>query len=217
MKTRIIRTCKPIYYNLEKWNIKQSPLLLITGLSGSGKTTFASKFAKHHNAQCISFDVLKFYSQASKQSQRIMDAFLRKNPEIQKFVNISWDKTDRINSNDILFNYYCNAFFDFLVNYCQQYKIKMVLEGIQMFVRLHPSKSIGLPIIIIRSGSIKCIVNKFKRDHYSKPVAPNIKKIRALIHDTYVYHHKQRKILNTYITYLCITYNFFTKEVQNDR
>ena len=73
----------------------------MTGLSGSGKTTFAKKYALQHKAVCISFDVLKFYPQSSIESQQILNLFLKQYPDIQQFIDIQWSKTDKQNSNDI--------------------------------------------------------------------------------------------------------------------
>lgn len=208
MKVHLLRTCQPICYNLEKWDATHSPLLLVTGLSGSGKTTFAQKFAECHRAICVSFDVLKFYPEASKQSQKILDLFLRKYPEIRKNIRMQWTKTDKANSNDILFNYYCNLFFDFLIEYSIQNKKKIVLEGIQMFVRLHPSKSAELPIIIIRSSGMHSFFNKLKRDYYPKNLLSNkdSRFFKHIIDDIYIYYIRQRRSLNIYIKYLSTLY-----------
>lgn len=206
MKVRFLKTNTPVSYNLEKWNVIHSPLLLITGLCGSGKTIFAQKFARNHHAICISFDVLKFYPASSKQSQVFLDLFLEKYPEIRKNIHIQWMKTDSINSNDILFNYYCNLFFDFLLEYSRQNKKRIVLEGIQFFVRLHPSKSAGLPIIIIRTSSIHSFFNKVKRDYFSQKFCTfkDIQVLKHIIKDLYIYYIQQQKLLNAYITYLSI-------------
>lgn len=205
MKVRLIKTCKPICFNLEKWDNVHSPLLLVTGLSGSGKTTLAQKLAKHHRAICISFDVLKFNSKASKQSQKLLALFLEKHPEIKTRVQDQWKKTDKLNSNDILFNYYCNLFFDFLVEYALQHKKKIILEGIQVFVRMQPSKSINFPIIIIRSSGLHSFFNKIKRDYYTHAFFL-IRDFKFIINDICIYYIRQRKLLNTYITYLYIIY-----------
>ena len=209
MKVHFLRDAKPIYYNIEKWNVSSSPLLLITGLAGSGKTTFAQKFAKHHHAICISFDVLKFYPESSKQSQMILDLFLKKYPQIKKKISIRWAKTDSINSNDILFNYYCNLFFDFLIEYSLQLREKIVLEGIQIFARLHPSKSAQMPIIIIRRSSVHSFCNKIKRDYFSKQImfSEVFQLLKHIIVDIHIYYVKQRKNLNTYIEFLSILQN----------
>ena len=201
MKVHFFKNCRPICYNLQKWNTEQIPVLLVTGLSGSGKTTFAKKYAKNEHAIYISFDVLKFYPQASKQSQQLLKIFLSNYPEIKNFIFIQWSKTDKLNSNDILYNYYCNKFFDFLLQYSHQYKKKIVLEGIQIFVRLHPQKSVGFPIIILRNSSFKCFINKMKRD-YSKNIWPfKLKIVIYLIKDAYIYHFYHRFLLNFFILY----------------
>lgn len=206
MKVHLLKKCQPICYNLEKWDTNHLPLLLITGLSGSGKTTFAQEFAKHHHAICVSFDVLKFYPESSEQSRAMLNLFLRKYPKIKKNISIQWTKTDNANSNDILFNYYCNLFFDFLVEYSIRSKEKIVLEGIQLFVRLHPSRSVNLPIIIIRNSSFYSFCNKIKRDYYCKNILlyKDLRPIKNVINDIYIYYIKQRRILNTYIKYISI-------------
>ena len=77
MKIRLFKDEPPLCFNLEKWGINNIPILLVTGLSGSGKTTFAKKYALQHKAVCISFDVLKFYPQSSIESQQILNLFLK--------------------------------------------------------------------------------------------------------------------------------------------
>ena len=106
---------------------------LITGFLGSGKTTFAKKYALQHKAVCISFDVLKFYPQSSIESQQILNLFLKQYPDIQQFIDIQWSKTDKQNSNDIFFNYYCNVSFDFIVEYSKKNNIKVILLFIHTY------------------------------------------------------------------------------------
>lgn len=46
MKVSLFKNQKPLCHNLNKWNNSEYPLLLITGLSGSGKTTYAKKITR---------------------------------------------------------------------------------------------------------------------------------------------------------------------------
>lgn len=217
MKVRLFKSLTPLCYNLKKWNLLYSPILIITGLSGSGKTTLAKKIAKMNNATLVSLDVLKFYSESTKQSQKILDIFLEKHPEINELVQIHWSKIDKLDSNNILYNYYCNLFFDFLIEYSKETNKKIILEGIQIFVRLHPSKSVGLPIIIVRNSSLKSFLNKLRRDYHSKILFfEKIKFINCLFKDTYTYQLKQRKLLNQYVDYLSAV-NEHTKRRNNAR
>ena len=62
MKIRLFKDEPPLCFNLEKWGINNIPILLVTGLSGSGKNAFAKKYALQHKAVCISFDVFKILS-----------------------------------------------------------------------------------------------------------------------------------------------------------
>lgn len=208
MYIQLLKQQPPLYYNLKKWSSKNYPVLAVTGLAGSGKTTFAQKFAQKHDAIFVSFDVLKFYSDASEESQKILKIFLKEHPDIKKLIHIHWTKTDVNFHNDILYNYYCNIFFDFLVEYGLKNHQRIVLEGIQFFVRLHPSKSINLPIIIIRNSCMKSLINKIKRD-YPVNYAHKKKSVTFiyLIKDIYLYHIKQCFILNKYINYLSAIYN----------
>ena len=170
---------------------------------------FAKKYAFEHKAVCISFDVLKFYAQSSKKSKEILDLFLEQHPDIQQYVDIHWEKVDRENSNNILFNYYCNIFFDFLVEYSIQNKIKIVLEGIQMYVRLHPSKSIGLPLIIIRTSCWNSFLNKIKRDHINTEKKQKwYCDVKIIFKDLYIYYIIQQKNLNSYIRYITTVYHY---------
>lgn len=207
MKIHFVKNQPNCYYNIDKWRIEECPLLLITGLSGSGKTTYAEKFAKKNNAVLVSFDVMKFYKNSSKESKQIMRFFLEKHPNIKKQIMIHWKKTDKLFSNDILYNYFCNMFFDFLMDYSKEQNKLIILEGIQIFVRLHPEKTSGMPLIVIGSSCLSSHIKKIKRDYSSKH-----KKINIFINikDLYEYHLKQCYSLNKYILYYEIVGYFST-------
>ena len=46
MRIHLIKNQPNIHYNIKCWKKSDCPLLLITGLSGSGKTTYAKKIAQ---------------------------------------------------------------------------------------------------------------------------------------------------------------------------
>ena len=152
MKIRLFKDEPPLCFNLEKWGINNIPILLVTGLSGSGKTTFAKKYALQHKAVCISFDVLKFYPQSSIESQQILNLFLKQYPDIQQF----------------------------------------------------PSKSAGLPLIIIRNSCLHSFCNKLRRDHFNHSGNRNrwYYSIKIIFKDIYIYYMIQYHYINNYIVYL---------------
>lgn len=194
MKIKIFRSI-PNLYSIQNWSIDKCPVLIITGLSGSGKTTYSQIIAKKYDAICISFDVLKFYDEAPIESKRILNGFIKDNPHIKSLIQINWRKTDSIYSNDMLYNYYCNLFFDYIVKYAHEKKKLLILEGIQIFVRLHPSKTLGMPLIVIGSSSFQSLKRKYIRDF------PTNCFILSWLIDIYIYQIKQRTLLNHYIQY----------------
>ena len=198
MKIHLLHNKSNVQYNLNRWNINDCPILLIIGLSGSGKTTYAKKIAKTSNVQLVSFDVLKFLEDAPPESQEILKCFLKEHPEICNLINSHWSKTDSKFTNDVLYNYFCNVFFDFLMDYCQKRQIRIVLEGIQLFIRLHPYKTVGMPLVVIGSSSLQSHIYKLKRDYI---LEGNHFNFRKYIYQTYLYHIKQRFYINKYLFY----------------
>lgn len=194
MKIKVFKNI-PNLYNIQNWSVDKCPVLIVTGLSGSGKTTCTQKIAKKHDAIWISFDVLKFYDEAPVESKRILDSFVKDNPHIKSLIQINWRKTDSIFSNDILYDYYCNLFFDYIVEFAYKKKKLLILEGIQIFVRLHPLKTLGMPLIIIGSSSLRSFKRKFIRDSSKNS------SIFSWLIDIYIYQIKQRVLLNKYILY----------------
>ena len=84
------------------------------------------------------------------------------------------------------------------------WNIKVILEGIQMYVRLHPSKSAGLPLIIIRNSCLHSFCNKLRRDYFNHSGNRNrwYYSIKIIFKDIYIYYMIQYHYINNYIVYL---------------
>ena len=97
-----------------------------------------------------------------------------------------------------------HGLFDFIVEYSKKNNIKVILEGIQMYVRLHPSKSAGLPLIIIRNSCLHSFCNKLRRDYFNHSGNRNrwYYSIKIIFKDIYIYYMIQYHYINNYIVYL---------------
>ena len=91
-----------------------------------------------------------------------------------------------------------------IIKYSKKNNIKVILEGIQMYVRLHPSKSAGLPLIIIRNSCLHSFCNKLRRDHFNHSGNRNrwYYSIKIIFKDIYIYYMIQYHYINNYIVYL---------------
>lgn len=182
--------------NISKWRSDGNQILLLTGLVGAGKTTACEFFKNDYNAKCISFDALKFYEEANWESQSEIDEFVKIHPNIQPLIDTHWFETDNTNTNDKLYIEYCSLFFDYILKKYNNSEIPVVLEGIQIFVRIPIEKCLGMPCTIIRTSALKCCKRFMLRD-YSKQEKINNLKCLAKLNTTYYFH--QRKMLNEFI------------------
>ena len=195
----------PIKINFCKWSINHYPILLVTGLAGSGKTTLCACLAKRYNAKSISLDALKFFDKSNKDSQNEVIHFLELYPEITDLIKKQWAKNDKYNTNDFLYKKYCLIFFDYLINKYKTSNKLIIIEGIQIFVRLPLNHCVSFPCCVLMKSSSKCMLSYILREYcYAKRKPSFI----TIIHEIYLYHIKQRNLLNKYISIMLNKNNY---------
>lgn len=153
-------------YNIHRWSTDQNyNILYVTGLSGSGKTTFANKIAKDNNAEVINLDMFQCYRGLNSKGKKgilidFIDRYMKYN-DILKDVDFS-DVTSES------FGDYFKEFFDWLIIELHKDKSKKyIVEGIHILLYV-PYKDIeGEPLVCIGSSMIKSLVRHWQRDGWT--------------------------------------------------
>lgn len=185
----------PLRINYDKWELGDNKILLVTGLVGSGKTTLGSKYAELYGGNLISFDALKFYNSANEYSKKEIDEFVALYPEIIPLIKSNWFETDDSNKNDLLYKNYCILFYEHIIEKYKNSQYPIIIEGIQLFVRIPLSKLDNTSLYILRTSAFKSCIRYIKRDH--------IKRLNlSVINQLFTYHIKQTNILNNKIKLL---------------
>ena len=162
---------------------------------GSGKTSSVDVFANQFQAIPVSFDVLKFYENCSLISQKFFNEFAHFYPEIRSLLKAQW--RDCCNKDeDQLYAEYCHLFFQFLQKKAEKEKIIILIEGIQIFARLHFTEIKTYPCIILMTPALTCMRNLKQREKKL-----NIKHRAFELQKKYLlYHFRQRRMLNQIIS-----------------
>lgn len=174
-----------LYYNIDKFENGDSNVLLVTGLSGSGKSTIGKQLSNKYKAEYIELDLLDIASNfvtekninAIKSGEPIMYEFLMKNKIIfDKLINKDVSDDEML---DIMEKY-----IRYILLYAKNHKNKkFVIDGIQIFDCDALSDTlVNYPIIIKGTSSIASFIRKVKRDKWEikdiiKNMPQNIKYI----------------------------------------
>lgn len=158
-------------YNLDKWESGKSNILIITGLSGSGKTTTAYTLAEYYknefkeDIKIIQLDHIQNYNRFinanhDTETTKIIKKFLNKNKELKDV-----DFSDiRLESFKPVFN----KFFPWLLKELEKdKKTKYIVEGIHILLFTKYSDIKKYPLICINTSMTKSIVRHWIRDKFT--------------------------------------------------
>ena len=162
MKIKLFKTVDDLYLNTNNFP-STSNILLITGLSGSGKSYLARELSNTYNATIFQVEWLKHSKHISEECKYILDSFLDKHPEIISLVKNKWNNTKSEDKNE-LFKKYINLFFLHFLEVKDNNK-NYIIEGLQLFTLIDYDLIKDYPIIIKGTSSFKCFKNRFKRDY----------------------------------------------------
>lgn len=200
MKIKLFKNVNDSKYKFNDFPSK-SKILLITGLSGSGKSYLSKQMADKYDATVFQVEWLKHSKHITSECKYILDSFLNKYPEITDYVNNKWNNEKSEDKND-LFKKYINLFLLHFLEVKNENE-NYIIEGLQLFTLIDFDLVKDDPLIIKGTSSFKCFKNRLKRD-YQKRKKENlfikIKFIFRVIKESFLYQLKHRIILNKFIS-----------------
>ena len=161
-----ITSKKDIEYKLDSWKKGSDNILLITGLSGSGKSTRASQLSKEYNAINFELDLFEHNSILFSNNYNHDEANIIMKDIFKKMYG-GKKNFDKYSDEDYRKEFV--KFFKNLLSYCKSHKDQLfIIEGLQIFkhVAYYDISIIkNIPIIIIGTSLTKSLIRRYKRDH----------------------------------------------------
>lgn len=166
-------------YNVKQFVDGKSNILLITGYSGSGKSTIAERFAYKFDMVHIDLDNIDpkynyIYELKYSNDYEVFYDFLDQNPELDEKLK----SRDSYKYREELFN----TFFPFCFKWCEEHSdSKYIIEGVQIY-EFPKEINKELPIIIMNTSAEESAQRKYKRDlKYNKYITSkeNIEKLET--------------------------------------
>jgi len=144
IKENIIFSSKNIEYNLNDWIDSKNKKLLITGYTGSGKSTLSKTISKKYNVKLI---------------------------ELDKYIKINEQYVNKLKNQNKINKYYQDT-IDLHISKLLKSNEKLIIEGIQLFIYSDVKDFKNYSIIIIGTSALKSAIQAFNRnkndDHFKE-------------------------------------------------
>ncbi len=128
LKENYVIPKKDLEYNLDDWKSGRKNLLIITGLSGSGKSTRASKLAKEYNAIHIEVDLFEMNHILYEEEQGDEGNII-----VKEYFDKTYGGPHKFSVNGKGFMAEVQKFIQYCINYFNNHKDRLfILEGIQL-------------------------------------------------------------------------------------
>lgn len=199
MKLKLFKNTKDKYYNFNNFPIN-SKILLITGLSGSGKSYLARELANKYDAIIFQVEWLKHSKHISEEYKYVLDTFLDKHPEIIGLVKNKWNNTKSEDNNE-LFKKYINLFLLHFLEVKEENK-NYIIEGLQLFTLIDFDLIKHYPLIIKGTSSYNSLKNRLRRDYQKRKCESFVTKfkfVNRVLKESFLYQLKHKKTLNKFI------------------
>ena len=184
-----------VYKNFDKFESGESNILLVTGLTGSGKSTIGKEIASKYKAEWIELDILDPNCGIALQGLDIIkeagevfyDYFMSHKDIYEKYNN------KELKGKDL--SLFVDDFIKYCFSWCKKHNDKkFVIEGIQIFdYYTYYNLKVEYPIIIKGTSVLKSFIRKIKREEWTvknvllsgpkclKMMVSNDKDIKSLI------------------------------------
>ena len=148
---KIFKTQDDLYFNFNK----NTKMIILTGMSGSGKSYTSYGIAKKYNYSLFSIDFIFDYEDREMNNfeKTIVTGFIKKYPQYGNFIN------NRTKTFEV-----CNKLFDYIDNYIINKRTQIILDSAYFYKTILPYKFCNQRIIIKRTSLVKSIYNATKRD-----------------------------------------------------
>ena len=199
MKIKIFRSIKDIEFDTEMGQLNGN-ILLVTGLSGSGKSWLAKELGGRYNAEIFQPEWLIHTKHAEGEGKVMLENFLCEHKEIRSFAENKWNNCKVEDENELL-KKYLNLFFNYFLEKRDKEKFYIV-EGLQIFTLIDFNLLKGFPLIIKGTSSFDSLRNRIKRDMGKRKSLNFFKKTKyffKILKQSRLYQFKHRKKLNIFI------------------
>lgn len=199
---------KDLEINLDKFESGEKNILLITGLSGSGKSTTAKSLASKHNCINYELDCLEFYLRGYLSREEAIG----NEDGLIAFIDSKKISTNKdINENEYASLY--REYIKFLITWCSKQKNKkFIIEGLQIYETYKDGDSYitCCPMIIKGTSALVSTIRAAKRNggSFIKQLGPLFKwilkddkvldKLRDDMNESYIYEAVDLNRLNAY-------------------
>lgn len=203
MKIRLFKNIENICFNIIDFPSKYN-FLLVTGLSGSGKSTYTELLSKKYNATIITLDG---FSQVYKnknineETRNLIYDFIKLNPGLEEELKGDFWHQQKLN-NFKKYKDWNVLFFKFLIKNIMKKNQLFIIEGTQIFMTIDPKMIKKYPIMIVGTSDIKSFFRRINRQLSKKKkrtILEKIKHIKKLINDSRRLHYKDYKKLNKFL------------------
>ena len=179
---RWFKTQKDLYYNKDKFENGEINLCFVTGLSGSGKSTYSKNLAEKYNAEYVNLDIViynkeKFTMDELKKESKLIYSFF--NTCGKKYYFLANEKDPSFYNGDNYDRDLTNDFVDYAIKYAKSNKNKkIILEGIWLYLFVDINKLLSNMIVIKGTSALASSKRALKRDigyDTAHDDAPNLK------------------------------------------